>query len=100
MDGKWVELEGEAPDADVAAAVDHVAGIAPQPLGEEIGGQALAAAAGVKANPGGRRIVPDSSSTSISRHAASGCGRAGWRSGASARASASGTGSTPARDSE
>ena len=100
MDGKRVELEGGAPDADVAAAVDHEAGIAPQPLGQEIGGQSLAAAAGVKANPG---RAPDRPGLVVDldqpprRVGMRSCGR---RSGASARASASGTGSTPARDSE
>ena len=39
---------GEAPDADIAAAVDHVARVAAQPLGDQVRRQALAAAAGVE----------------------------------------------------
>ena len=63
MDSEGIELGREAADPDVPAAVDDVARVAAQALGEQVGRQSLAAAAGVEADagraPDGARLVVD-----------------------------------------
>ena len=66
-----------AAEAEIAAGVDDEGRIAAQPLGGEVGGEALAAAAGVDADPGGPRRPPCDGVDAISRQRESAHGRRG-----------------------